>query len=963
VPSTIGQTVSVTWTGTIPPLTNASSNCTALADTPAADTHTSTINVPAGVYNSVSAQFAFKITWTPVVNSNASDEILTVVGVGSSDGGTPSEAVSGQNLAGGAYKIVACGFSNAQPQPYTGTLTITTSAPAPPPPPPPSSSLVFGPSTIADFQRVEGEPLNYIDQGGDYWISGPFGTSAQQSWIQRSTDNGAQFNLVSTTGLRPDAPPGGGDTDLTTDDQGFVYFIDLEALTNLGCSVSNDKGNTWRKNPECMQVPGVDRQWFATDNGSNHTIGAAGAADNTIFAQTNNQAVGSVIYSSPGSTGPTDAVGGFVYTSATSEPTGAAPGGCGQIKFDPVKRNLYMPDCTGNHVILSKAHVNVGQRTGLSFTTSNVPNSPGGSISGLFVDITVDKAGNVYAAWSDNNGNVYYSATTDEGATWTAPKQVNSGPAINNTFTWAAAGAAGNLAVIWLGTDMSGDPNNFPSWYNDRVGATGVKWYGYAAAIQNATSANPTITQARFTEHPSYYGQICTGGTGCAVSGGDRSMADFISVAVGNDGRIRIVYPDVSSQHHGAHLMEVRQLGGPNLGGGAAFVDAPPSSPMADPTGDAQWPHYSPTGPGANMPAYDFTQVRVSEPNANTLRVEMTLNNLSSLLPPAGKANGFWITRFQASSITDSLGTPETAEAYRIFYVGAQSAGGTAPTFFAGTGTAEDANGVSGNGCLVYPGLSGPKTCKWLFYPQEVTATGSVCGNTIVIDVPKVNGFGHPFPIKGTTLYNVTAFSGGRGADNEIVYADVDSTRSFDYTLGNISGSTPLLSVVSRKVHGSAGTFDVNLPLTGPRGIECRRPGATGDPNPNVDYKMVFTFSAPVTSCGTASSGTVSASGNTCIVNLTGLPNAQYTTVTLTGVTVPTACPAAFAGNVSATMGLLLGDTNADTAVNSADIAQTKSQSGKAVGSSNFREDVNTDGSLNSADIALVKSKSGTALP
>ena len=355
----------------------------------------------------------------------------------------------------------------------------------------PASALIFGPSTIADFQRVEGEPLNYIDKDGHYWISGPFGTTAQQSWIQRSLDNGDQFNLVSTTGLRPDAPPGGGDTDLTTDDQGNVYFIDLEALTNLGCSVSNDNGSTWRKNPECMQVPGVDRQWFATDNGSNHTIGAAGAADNTIFAQTNNQAVGSVIYSSPGSTGPTDAVGGFVYTSATSEPTGAAPGGSGQIKFDPVNRNLYMPDSTSTHVILSKAHVNVGQRTGLSFTTSPAPNSPDGGVSGVFVDLAVDKAGNVYAVWSGTSGNVYYTATTDQGATWTAPKQVNSAPAVNNTFTWAAAGANGNLVVIWLGTDMAGDPNDFPSWYNDRVGATGVKWYGYAAAIQNATSANP----------------------------------------------------------------------------------------------------------------------------------------------------------------------------------------------------------------------------------------------------------------------------------------------------------------------------------------------------------------------------------------------------------------------------------------------------------------------------------------
>jgi hypothetical protein len=235
-----------------------------------------------------------------------------------------------------------------------------------------------------------------------------------------------------------------------------------------------------------------------------------------------------------------------------------------------------------------------------------------------------------------------------------------------------------------------------------------------------------------------------------------------------------------------------------------------------------------------------------------------------------------------------------------------------------------------------------------------------VCGNTIVIDVPKVNGFGHPFPIKGTTLYNVTAFSGGRGADNEIVYADVDSTRSFDYTLGNIS-TGPLLSVVSRKVHGTAGTFDVNLPLTGSPGIEDRSPGQTG--TPGVDYKMVFTFTGPVASCGTPSTGTVTPSGNTCTVNLTNVPNQQYTTVTLTGVSVPTACPAPFVGNVSGTMGLLIGDVNANRLVNSTDTSIVQAQSGKPVTNSNFRTDVNANGLINSTDTSIVQSKSGTGLP
>src|SRR5438552_6822093 len=135
VPSAIGQTVTVMWTGTIPPGSNPSSNCAVLADQPLlADQHNSTVTVPAGIYNTLTAQFTFKITWTPVVDPSASDEILTVIGsggtaVGSSDGGSNTETVAAQNLGADTYKIIACGFSNAQPQPYSGTLTITTSAP------------------------------------------------------------------------------------------------------------------------------------------------------------------------------------------------------------------------------------------------------------------------------------------------------------------------------------------------------------------------------------------------------------------------------------------------------------------------------------------------------------------------------------------------------------------------------------------------------------------------------------------------------------------------------------------------------------------------------------------------------------------------------------------------------------------------------------------------------------------
>ncbi len=86
----------------------------------------------------------------------------------------------------------------------------------------------------------------------------------------------------------------------------------------------------------------------------------------------------------------------------------------------------------------------------------------------------------------------------------------------------------------------------------------------------------------------------------------------------------------------------------------------------------------------------------------------------------------------------------------------------------------------------------------------------------------------------------------------------------------------------------------------------------------------------------------------------------QTITVSLSNVTDS-------AGNSSSTvdapMDILLGDTTSDRAVNSADISQTKSQSGQAVSASNFRGDVTASGEINSSDISLVKSKSGTALP
>jgi hypothetical protein len=190
----------------------------------------------------------------------------------------------------------------------------------------------------------------------------------------------------------------------------------------------------------------------------------------------------------------------------------------------------------------------------------------------------------------------------------------------------------------------------------------------------------------------------------------------------------------------------------------------------------------------------------------------------------------------------------------------------------------------------------------------------------------------------------------------------------FDISNVNFTINAPTVvtatGIVSRKTHGSAGDFDINLPLTGPPfGIESRSGGATNE------YTLVFTFastlssvdSASVTSgTGSVSNSAIGADANDYVVNLTDVANAQEITVTLTNVTdtLGNSSP-----SVPCTMGVLVGDTTVNRIVNASDIGQTKAQSGLPASASNFRNDVNVNGTVNASDISLVKARSGTSLP
>jgi len=195
-----------------------------------------------------------------------------------------------------------------------------------------------------------------------------------------------------------------------------------------------------------------------------------------------------------------------------------------------------------------------------------------------------------------------------------------------------------------------------------------------------------------------------------------------------------------------------------------------------------------------------------------------------------------------------------------------------------------------------------------------------------------------------------------------------DITPNGGYTLvGNAScaKNVELLSVVSSKVHGTAGTFDINLPLTGSPGIECRSGGVTGD------HTIVFSFVNPLVSVGSASmsgngmidmsnTGINPSNPHEYIVSLTGVANAQTITVTLAGITDTTG---AFTSSLTAPMGVLLGDVNATRVVDGNDVSAVQSQTRQPVSGTNFRDDVNANGIIDGNDVSTTQGQTRTSLP
>jgi hypothetical protein len=171
-----------------------------------------------------------------------------------------------------------------------------------------------------------------------------------------------------------------------------------------------------------------------------------------------------------------------------------------------------------------------------------------------------------------------------------------------------------------------------------------------------------------------------------------------------------------------------------------------------------------------------------------------------------------------------------------------------------------------------------------------------------------------------------------------------------------------LVSAVSRKTHGSVGDFDIDLPLTGNPGIECRSGPVSGA------HRVVVTFANAVTVTnatvtpgqgGTASLQLVPGPNHAeVLIDLSNVSNAQTLTINLLGVSNGTNT-----SDVHIPMGILLGDVDASRRTDAGDVTQVRNRTVSIPDQQTFRFDVNTSGRIDSGDVTVTRNGSITVLP
>ena len=419
------------------------------------------------------------------------------------------------------------------------------------------------------FFQQDGEPEIHVDNYGDIYVTAINGVPGGTD-LWKSTDKGATFVYLGEPDGAQDkcstllqcAGLGGGDDSTDVSPGGYLYVSSLW-IGNVTVSTSMDggtggtePGQAWQVNPAAASVIVDDRQWIA-------------AYGPQTLNMTYRQApgTGALFFNKSTDAGKTFGTPVLMRTGNSTE---------GNLVVDPYNGNLYTTTIPANAT--RQIHLLKSVNGGASWTETTAYAGAVGSNPGhKFTILAVDRGGNLHLVFSESHSDgsyhVYLTSSTDQGASWLSPVQVDSG--IGDTtyavMPWVVAGSPGVVDITWLGSPNS--PNSFPS-----------AWYVYFAQTRNALSTSGvTFNEQKVLSKSIHDQDICFNGSGCTDNprqgGGNRDLLEYYTVTLDPDGNANIAYPDSLTADCPANACITNAWFVKQSGGASAF--APPAPPAA----------------------------------------------------------------------------------------------------------------------------------------------------------------------------------------------------------------------------------------------------------------------------------------------------------------------------------------------------------------------------------------------
>jgi hypothetical protein len=465
--------------------------------------------------------------------------------------------------------------------------------------PPPAT---FTPNARADFGlgsdgQGDNEPQVTVDQSGTAYVTWQGGANGP---MVAKTADGSTFSKP----ISPDPNKTFADVELATTNWRTPGLDVSPGLTgtngvfwgNIGATAcgpleireatSLDQGGSWAPTDAACDPNQVDRPWVAAYTPSKFRNTSSAVANTEVFFVRHDFTTSDIsvtrsfdggttwnefpqLAEQPGSYQQLDTTCNSIPSGIAFDQRGAHPGRVYVIwETSDLLNNLglgcdYTQAQTFDRIFMS--YSDDGGNTWVSQTVFSDPGCPASAspqssfpnacqdVSELFNGLAVDDAGNVYVAfaWRDPTLNKpEYDIYVEQGG-----PQSNGGIIFGNRhrvntdtgthyMPWVAAGQSGAIDVVYYDTSFV---EGVGAFNKPAAAPGGAQWN-----VEMAQSFNggQSFTQSQVSDHPVYFGDICTVGIFCGPQSGplgwgqDRILFDDFGVAIGPDGAARIAWTD-----------------------------------------------------------------------------------------------------------------------------------------------------------------------------------------------------------------------------------------------------------------------------------------------------------------------------------------------------------------------------------------------------------------------------------